>query len=322
MIASMAAYEAYLLPSTEWEYRKFAADSYESDFAHRTGGRSFAEEVEQLRLFLEKRAAWMDEQLAKRDPDVEGFGMKVTEEIRLTLSGDTVRADSSGFDYRAESGSVFLQIRAPWTDIEVYLNGKAVTAQSETSGQTWLVTADPAAFDKGCNVWTVYAYENGEVAGVNYLSLVLEGEKREAPEKGSALPPDAAEAEPSVYELSSASLDAFVQIAKGGEYDALRLVFVADQAYLYAYESLLVHAVFTTVSGEKRCLEGRLAAADGDYALYRTVTADGALYRAASGDLLFGNVIREIPHGLLASLSVTVSDTEGHILYSASEKVS
>ena len=360
MIDSMTYYENYLMASSTIEYRKFKADPYETDFKGRTGGRTFAEEVNQLRTFLQKRYRWLTEQFDKRDPDIEGFGMDTSSSLILTLSGEGIRKGSI-FDYTAsaESKKVILSITASSTSLmRVYTNGIKTHEITDKNGAVEIALS---GLLPGVNTFTVFVFrENGEIRYRNYVSLTLPGEKKEAPLLGSFLPgseepetpkppvtpdttakpeppvtpdttakpeppvtpdttakPDAPiEPTPSVdeRELQSDSLDIYLQTKTERDGDlAIRLVFVADQAYLFRFESLDVTVVFKTESGNKT-YRGKLALTDSSYTLYRSLTAEDYRYTAAAGDLLFGNAFIDIPSDVLTSVSVTVTDVTGNVI--------
>jgi len=188
MIDSMTYYEDYLKASTDLEYRKFKADPYETDFKSRTGGRSFADEVKQLRTFLINRKNWLDTQFTKRDPDIEGFGMELSNRLTLTLSGSSVKKGTA-FDYSVSqsTGSAVLSYSASdGARMRLYVNGIFDSEQSRSSGT---VSIPLQSLDEGVNVLTVMiSRDNGTVLYRNYLSLTMPGEKQKAPVLGSFLP--------------------------------------------------------------------------------------------------------------------------------------
>ncbi len=191
MIESMDYYEDYLLPSTVIEYRKFKADSYERDFAGRTGGRSFSEEVAQLRAFLINRYEWMNTQFDKREPNIEGFGMKTNTSLALTLVGTSQNGKDTLFDYAIkESGNLSLHITSPQSGKAViYLNGIRYTTLSLVGGMSTSIALVLDDFAPGANTLTVYGYDsNNNLFGTNYLTLRAPGEKVKAPTLGSFLP--------------------------------------------------------------------------------------------------------------------------------------
>jgi len=334
MIESMDYYEDYLLPSTVIEYRKFKADSYERDFAGRTGGRSFSQEVARLRTFLINRYNWMNLQFEKREPNIEGFGMKTSASLTLALNGATF--ESERFDFYT-NGSVTLTVNSAHSGKAViYLNGIRYAELALTNSHPASCLVSYEGLDKGVNTLTVYGYDSANNQfGINYLTLETPGEKTTAPTLGSFLPTqeggfnppitppetDAPIVEPPTPEtipLAADTVDVYMQTKETAtETQSLRMVFVVDKNYLDSFSFWNVSVVFSAKDGETKRYEALLGAG-GNYELFRNVTADGDIYTAADGDLLFGNIFTDIPRGVLKSLTVMVTDNANKTIFNGS----
>lgn len=321
MIASMDFYEEYLYPSSVLEYHKFSLDPYEKDFKSRTGGRSFRDEVAQLRSFLINRHNWLKGKFSLRDPNIENFGFKASG-ITLTLSGGGVDKRQAPFDYQtAEAdGTVTLDLTLNATVAKVFVNGLFYREVRTASSPYKSVELMLSSLNAGVNTVTVMAYDaSNRLTGQGYVSLVLPGEKVVAPTLGSFIPTfgDGGESETL---LSTDTIKAFVQLqATSDKALALRTVFVGDSHYLSRYTKLRIVMFFDTTEGRKTYMAA--LGKDEDYVLYQTVYADGAIYEAAEGDFLFGNEFHSIPIGILQSVTAVVTDSDGTLLYTGTAKL-
>jgi hypothetical protein len=121
--------------------------------------------------------------------------------------------------------------------------------------------------------------------------------------------------------LSTDSIALYRQTKTDGATNALRVIFVADQEYLYTFTELNVTIVFTTANGTKT-YTGKLAPDSDDFVLYRTVTALGQAYHADTNCLLFGISIVDIPKTGVNSVSISLTDTNGIVISQGSANFS
>ncbi|MGM9636915.1 MAG: CotH kinase family protein [Eubacteriales bacterium] len=187
MVDSIDYYQSYLSKAAELEYAKFSADPYESDFAWRTGGRSFEAECNQLKTFLQNRIEWLNARFLNRDPNIEGRGLVSSDLITLGLSGKLSSDGSELFDYQLSDTTSPVQLSVTVSrnaTAKIYLNGILIKEQNQTKGVTANLTVPASDLSPGVNVLTVQIYLSGELYGTNYLSLVKPGVKRAAPTAG------------------------------------------------------------------------------------------------------------------------------------------
>ncbi len=187
LLAEIDRWEMILAPTEALEYRKFANDPYETDFAKRTGGRSYLYETADLRRFLEQRIGWMDAQLSLRDPRIEDRGYEKDVVLALSVTGteaEIAPAAGEGF-YVADGISPLLQdvslsLTLKRADtVSLYLNGKLLIAAKVTDPAEKVALTVPAdRLDPGINVLTAIR-AGGEGRSV-YFSLRMPGEKRAA----------------------------------------------------------------------------------------------------------------------------------------------
>lgn len=99
------------------------------------GGKEFSWETDELKAWLVKRIEWMDEQLAKRDPDITGRGIKENTDYTITITdadGAALSADTVSEEYRRADlyycgdSQLTVTIDSKSPDIEsvdIYING-------------------------------------------------------------------------------------------------------------------------------------------------------------------------------------------------------
>lgn len=99
------------------------------------GGKEFSWETDELKAWLVKRIEWMDEQLAKRDPDITGRGIKENTDYTITITdadGAVLSADTVSEEYRRADlyycgdSQLTVTIDSKSPDIEsvdIYING-------------------------------------------------------------------------------------------------------------------------------------------------------------------------------------------------------
>ena len=198
-------YEGYLSATEEIEYLKFSNDPYESDFARRTGGRSFEDECDQLHTFLTKRISWMDKELGKRDPNIEFRGFKSNNTFELDVTGGS--SEITSFDPKETpfvcdgESSEFQDLTVKTTvtagdNVKVFLNGYVIRDKEVTSPKG-NVTVNIAAnkLQAGINVITVMRSGPGG-SDVVYYSVKMPGVKSrilsagETPSKPANIDPD------------------------------------------------------------------------------------------------------------------------------------
>lgn len=188
MVGSMDYYYKLLSKAEVLEYAKFSSDPYERDFAWRTGGRSFKDECDQLKTFLINRIAWLNEQFAKREPNIEGRGMSADGSLALALSGPSVTAGGALSDYYLSKASDdFTLSVTSWHSCtaQVWINGtlKYTLNLSRNSKKTQSVPR--SVLKPGINTITVYQYSGNTLYGANWLTVSIDGQKRAAPAAGS-----------------------------------------------------------------------------------------------------------------------------------------
>ena len=196
MIDSMDYYYEYLEPTVAIEYDKFLSDPYERDFPWRTGGRSFEDEYNQLKTFLENRLQWMDRQFDNRDPDIENRGWREDDALRLSLQvkdgelhdpGEMAAADHVATALSDLSVTLTALERGDYT---FYLNGmylETVTVGRDIRPIDLEITKDKLC--KGVNVITVLKNVNGTHAeSMAFISVRMPGDKYQNVDKGRLEP--------------------------------------------------------------------------------------------------------------------------------------
>ena len=160
------------------------------DNSSRWGTRSFEKETADLTEWLTARIAWMDEQLALRNPDIAGLGIEesraysitVMDENGNTLPEDTVSDERRRADlYYDGTGDLRIRIdtRSRSTDkVELYINGLLVQSLSASQGVAEDVL-DPALLitDGRRNVIHAVAYIGAQMstaAGERYVTITAE----------------------------------------------------------------------------------------------------------------------------------------------------
>ncbi len=186
MMDSLDYWEDYLTPASVFEYNKFKNDPYERDFASRTGGRSYANECDQLRKFLNNRISWLNEQFKKRDPNIEGRGPSNSSNGKITLSIlSGFKADPCGHFDSAFSQNIELSMKSYMkASAKIYCNGILKETVQLSYGQTVSFSAAKYAPLDGVNVVTVLLFSNGTLVDTQYYTLCNGCKKREAPDKG------------------------------------------------------------------------------------------------------------------------------------------
>lgn len=99
------------------------------------GGKEFSWETDELKAWLVKRIEWMDEQLAKRDPDITGRGIKENTDYTITITdadGAALSADTVSEEYRRadlyycgnSQLTVTIDTKSPDIEsVDIYING-------------------------------------------------------------------------------------------------------------------------------------------------------------------------------------------------------
>ena len=203
LLTEIDRWEKILAPTEAIEYRKFANDPYETDFAARTGGRSYLDETADLRQFLEQRIGWMDAQLSLRDPRIEDRGYEKDSVLALSATGTeaeiapAAREESfyvaDGISPLIQDVSLCLTLKRADT-VSLYLNGKLLIAEKTADpGEKVTLTVPADRFDPGINVLTAIR-AGGEGKSV-YFSLRMPGEKRTAGGERPTLSPGTGESE-------------------------------------------------------------------------------------------------------------------------------
>ncbi len=152
------------------------------------GTRSFAEETADLKEWLNTRIAWMDEQLAKRDPDIAGLGIEESRAYSIRIldeAGNELPEDTLSDEHRQAdmhyNGIGELRIRVDTHSrstekVDLYINGilyrsiDAVKGIAEDS-----LDASVLITDGHRNVIRAVAYSStGGVSGERYVTLTAE----------------------------------------------------------------------------------------------------------------------------------------------------
>ena len=191
MIDSMSDLYEYLAPTEELEYEKFSSDPYESDFAWRTGGRSFVEECYQLQTFLQNRFDWMHERFCDRDPNIENRGLRSSSSFKIDVqgaSGTVAAPDKEEEYYSADVISSEFQdlkvrfIAAKDDDLKIYLNGELIAEKLiySTAG-TFTVSIPKEKFTNGVNVVTAIKNLWRDGQDIMYCSIKMPGVKPSVP---------------------------------------------------------------------------------------------------------------------------------------------
>ncbi len=115
-------------------------------------------------------------------------------------------------------------------------------------------------------------------------------------------------------------LSAFVQTrpADTAGMNDMRLILVANYAEIAKLYSVTVNMTFTLQDGTTKTLEKVLGGETSDYQLFSKVTAGNEVYTAAEGDVIFGNIITDIPSGGYTGFTLTVTDNNDTVLYEGS----
>lgn len=99
------------------------------------GGKEFSWETDELKAWLVRRIEWMDEQLAKRDPDITGRGIKENTDYTITITdadGAALSADTVSEEYRRadlyycgnSQLTVTIDTKSPDIEsVDIYING-------------------------------------------------------------------------------------------------------------------------------------------------------------------------------------------------------
>lgn len=119
--------------------------------------------------------------------------------------------------------------------------------------------------------------------------------------------PPVTPSDPNSTLLTTDSIRVYRQTKDQGTTNALRVLFVANQIYLYEHTKLTLTITFQTANGTKT-YTGVLAAGSDDFTLYQTVTALGEPYHADTGCLIFGVAIVGIPKTDVTSATIVLTD--------------
>ena len=187
MVNSIDYYYDMLYKASVLEYDKFSKDPYETDFAGRTGGRSFKDECNQLKTFLKNRIYWLDQQFSFRDPDIENFGMHTNGTLSLSLSGN-VAAKNKLADYTLALpfSSFTISVTSDYDcKAQIWLNGACRDKINLSANTAKTLNASGSELTNGVNVITVYLYQGDYIYDINYISVYKDGEKRPSPTLGS-----------------------------------------------------------------------------------------------------------------------------------------
>ncbi len=117
------------------------------------------------------------------------------------------------------------------------------------------------------------------------------------------------------------TLSAFIQTRPDAEVSTshdLRMVLVANYEAIMNYESLSVTLTFELAEGGQKVLNRTLGGASSDYVLYKSITAGNEVYTAVEGNVIFGNIVTDIPNGAYTGISLSVVDQSGNTVYEGS----
>ncbi|MCR5262380.1 MAG: CotH kinase family protein [Clostridiales bacterium] len=142
---------------------------------------SFEDECGALRDWLDARAEWMDVQLSKRDPNIDGKGIEKDRALILALkdeNGADAEADASecGADYLISSGSVVLEISVKHDLVkrwQILVNGRTeVIVPSEGAAASITLDSSRLFDENGFGILMVLGKNDGEtVYGAGYISV-------------------------------------------------------------------------------------------------------------------------------------------------------
>lgn len=123
--------------------------------------------------------------------------------------------------------------------------------------------------------------------------------------------PPVTPSDPNSTLLTTESITPYRQIKDQGTTQALRVLFVANQQYLYSFEKLTLTITFSLTDGSTKTYVGILGKGSDDFTLFRSVTALGEPYHADAGCLIFGVAITNIPKTSVKSATVILTDLTG-----------
>ncbi len=117
---------------------------------------------------------------------------------------------------------------------------------------------------------------------------------------------------------ATGTLSAYIQTrpdADVADNHDLRMVLVANHEAIKNYAYLTVTMTFDLAEGGQKSFTRTLGGANSDYELYKSITAGGEVYTAAEGNVIFGNIVTDIPNGAYTGISLSVVDQSGNIVY-------
>lgn len=123
--------------------------------------------------------------------------------------------------------------------------------------------------------------------------------------------PPVTPSDPNSTLLTTESITPYRQIKDQGTTQALRVLFVANQQYLYSFEKLTLTITFSLTDGSTKTYVGILGKGSDDFTLFQSVTALGEPYHADAGCLIFGVAITNIPKTTVKSATVILTDPTG-----------
>ena len=109
-------------------------------------------------------------------------------------------------------------------------------------------------------------------------------------------------------------LSAYYQTQDAGEGKLnIRMLFLADVAYLNRVNELNIKVTFTKNDATVKTYEGKLGGE-----VYKSVTADGDYYFAPENIVIFGNIFTGVPAADVNGFTITVTDGAGATVYTGS----
>ncbi len=109
-------------------------------------------------------------------------------------------------------------------------------------------------------------------------------------------------------------LSAYYQTQDAGEGKLnIRMLFLADVAYLNRVNELNIKVTFTKDDATVKTYNGELGGE-----VYKSVTADGDLYFAPENIVIFGNIFTGVPAADVNGFTITVTDGAGATVYTGS----
>ncbi len=134
-IDRLAQWEAYLSAASDLEQAVYLALPHENDYRNQYHGYSFADEVDAFRIFLTRRMDWMNEQFAKKKPNIEGLGPKSQLALGLTLTDASGTLDvplNPPFPIKwATDGTTVLTVHTNQPFSRLVLNGYLIAANRD-----------------------------------------------------------------------------------------------------------------------------------------------------------------------------------------------